>query len=94
MNEEISVALKREVMEEAGAQVQLEQPVTFHQDYFFHKGKFFRTLLLFFTAKLIGASGTQSDPNMEPAGYYSREEIENLPMLGYVKNVIRDHFEK
>ena len=91
MDEEIVEAIMREGLEEAGARVRVGPLVDYHQDYFFHKGAYYRTLLLFFEASLIGSLGVPTDEQMEAAHFYAMDEMRKLPMLDYVKKTITNY---
>ncbi len=89
--ETIEQAIRREALEEAGAQVRVGQLVEIAEDYFYHqtKKKFYQTVLLYFSAELIGSLDEPSDPRTTFADFVPVSQLHQYPTTSVTNHAIQ-----
>jgi len=89
--ETIIEAIQREAMEEAGAKIKVGELVDLSEDYFYHRGKqkFYQTILLYYSAELIGQFGKPTDHRTTFAGFVPITELSQYPTTSLTNHAIQ-----
>ncbi len=90
IGESIEEGLKREALEEAGADVNIGPIMHVNEDWFYHKnGRFYHAVQLYYLAELVGDLAQPSDPQIESVVWAPLDKPDTYPVAHYVATIIK-----